>query len=195
MAPIEKPDTGIPKLPLILGGFAALILVVTVLTRVVGPSSQEPPPPRPDPIALDAPAEANRPQPAASPSPSPPPVPVQVPVATAAPSALPPQPQSPPKRLFAEECPEVIVRNTYPLHGAYPASDWGSNRTRPTEVRRLTHAAKACQCIEGVYRRLGLTDLSGEDARSSYEDVLSRHGHLLRPPLYALFKDCELRAR
>jgi hypothetical protein len=198
-APLEKRSTGIPKLPLLLGGFAVLILLVTVLTRVVGPSPEEPPPsppaaspPRLDPVALDAPAEADRPPP----EPSPPPSPAPASIPAAAPTAQRQEPLPPPKRLFADECAEVIVRDTVPSYRAYEATHSGPNQTPPpTVLKRLAHAGKACECIEGIYRRLGLTDLRGDDARSTYEQVLGRHGIELRPALFSLFVECERRAR
>ena len=63
------------------------------------------------------------------------------------------------------------------------------------DLRRMTRAAKACDCIELVYRNLGVTDLRGEDARSTYDEVLGRHGIELGTVLHDQLADCERRAR
>ena len=192
MAPIEKEGTGTRKLLLFVGGFAALILAVTILARVVGPSPVESPPPRLDPVAADAPAEAARPPPEPPPSASAEPIAVPAP-----PAALPPEPQPPPKRLFADECAEQIYRVTNPSHRAFTATDRGPEKPKPTDLQRLARAHAACQCIEHIYGRVGVKGLSGEDARGTYEEVLKRHGYSrgVRPLMRSMFEDCEHRAQ
>jgi hypothetical protein len=181
---VGKGRSGIPKLLLIIGGFAVLIVSITVYSQL-GDQASEPPPPQPAPVAPSPPAEPEQHPREASPSP---PAPV-------APSALPAAPESPPKKQFADECTDTLFKVANPSLPAYSAE--GADRSGVGQFiqNRLAHARKACDCIEAVYRRHGINDLSGEDARRGYDEVLKRHGR--EPPggYTHEFSHCERHAR
>ncbi len=202
MSPNHTPDTGVPWLLRILGGLALLIAAVTLLIRLMGPAAGAPPPP-PAPVALDTPAEVVRPprvfarRPAILATPARPAAPA-TPVAPATPATPVPPPAlrlespSPPKALFADECADVLFQAQRPSRRAYDIS-----RLPPDspEAKRFSRAGEACACIERVYRHFGITDLRGEDARSTYEAVLTRHGLSMQPKISLGFDGCEHMAR
>ncbi len=181
---VGKGRSGIPKLLLIIGGFAVLIVSITVYSQLGDPAS-EPPPPQPVPVAprvrplspSNLPARASRP-----------PAPV-------VPAALPPAPESPPKKQFADECTDTLFKVANPSLMTYSAEGADRNGVGQFIQSRLAHARKACDCIEAVYRRHGIDDLSGEDARRGYDEVLKRHGREPPDGYTQEFTHCERRAR